>query len=239
MVTLTDTLIPYHFKHSFKHKLSSFHALINRAFNIPLSNKNKIKEINVIKQLAYSNGYPIKLIYKLLKKKKQNIEHFYFQNNKTEEIIIYKSVTYQSNFNQKMNNIFKDHNITLAEKTSGNLANLLCNYKPKTPLMNSNGVYKLICKDCEYSYIGETGRQLNIRIKEHQKINSTSQVAKHIKLKKHEIDLSKTIIIHKEDKYIKRTLWEAYEIQKALKNNEQILNIQEQMTFKPLFNTFI
>ena len=41
----------------------------------------------------------------------------------------------------------------------------------KDPLATSsrrNIVYKIACKDCEASYVGQTGRQLHTRISEHR-----------------------------------------------------------------------
>ena len=41
--------------------------------------------------------------------------------------------------------------------------------KDQRPLFNSAGVYKILCF-CGQVYIGETGRMVNLQIKEHQRV---------------------------------------------------------------------
>ena len=50
------------------------------------------------------------------------------------------------------------------------LNNIIKLVKDKTKTCdNVNVVYKINCKDCNASYVGQTGRRLNVRIKEHTK----------------------------------------------------------------------
>ena len=54
-------------------------------------------------------------------------------------------------------------------KSSGILRSVLTRVKTKTPeLMKKGVVYKIPCRECETSYIGETGRTLQKRITEHK-----------------------------------------------------------------------
>ena len=64
--TQTDHLIPYHSNHPQQHKMASFHCYINRLLNIPLSTEYYKKLINILKQLAYNNGYDPNLIHTLI-----------------------------------------------------------------------------------------------------------------------------------------------------------------------------
>ena len=47
--------------------------------------------------------------------------------------------------------------------------------KTKIPQPNQSGVYEINCEDCEAVYIGQTGRSLEKRLKEHRNsiINNT------------------------------------------------------------------
>ena len=47
----------------------------------------------------------------------------------------------------------------------------LTNYKSNDKIVNGNksGIYKIKCKDCEVSYIGQTSRNLETRYKKHMR----------------------------------------------------------------------
>lgn len=54
---------------------------------------------------------------------------------------------------------------------------------PTDHMANNNIVYKISCKECDASYIGQTKRKLNTRISEHKRnINQSdlSVVSRHI-----------------------------------------------------------
>jgi len=66
--------------------------------------------------------------------------------------------------------ILNKHNIRsiLIFKPSKKIGQILRNPKDQRPPLNSAGVYKIPCS-CRQVYIGETGRIVNLRIKEHQR----------------------------------------------------------------------
>ena len=67
-----------------------------------------------------------------------------------------------------INNFFKQHNTNVVYSTKNKLNNIIKSSKDKTKTCdNVNVVYKINCKDCSTSYVGRTGRRLNVRIKEH------------------------------------------------------------------------
>lgn len=49
-----------------------------------------------------------------------------------------------------------------------NLAEILMNNKEKNPNNSGSGIYQLKCEGCDAEYIGETGRGLHKRIKDHR-----------------------------------------------------------------------
>jgi len=72
-------------------------------------------------------------------------------------------------------------------------------------------VYKLCCKNCNISYIGQIKRRLNIRILEHKKdINKKpanhSVIIEHRLDFKHEFDWDNPKIIDKEKQYYRRLI---------------------------------
>ena len=54
-------------------------------------------------------------------------------------------------------------------KYNSKLSNLVTKNALKTKADNIPGVYKINCGGCDKLYIGETGRNLSIRVKEHKK----------------------------------------------------------------------
>jgi len=92
--------------------------------------------------------------------------------------------------------------------------------------MNKNVVYKLVCKDCDVAYVGQTKRKLNTRIAEYKKdIKKTSNhsvITKHRLEYDHEFDWKNPKILDIEKHYNKRLLSEMINI-KAQKNT---INLQ-------------
>ena len=61
------------------------------------------------------------------------------------------------------------HGTKWASKSCNTLRRILCNLKDKREAYENSGiVYEIKCLDCSASYVGETGRELKLKIKEHQ-----------------------------------------------------------------------
>ena len=102
-----------------------------------------------------------------------------------------------------MNRIMKKHNIVLSCKPSRTIKNQLQQVKDPIPASeNPNVVYKLPCEDCDKIYIGETGRSLQTRMKEHRdriaRRDNNSQVYQHITQlpNPHTISWNSAAVIH-------------------------------------------
>ena len=81
--------------------------------------------------------------------------------------------------------IFRKYNIKLAHKPTRTLKYELTHLKDKQPALNRAGlVYKLDCNECDAVYVGETGRQVKDRMREHQndivKGKQVSKVYNHV-----------------------------------------------------------
>ena len=71
-------------------------------------------------------------------------------------------------------------------------------------------VYQLTCHYCEVSYIGETGRALKQRLKEHQK--DSSPVGHNMGYNKHKVDSQNIRIIDRDSRCFQRGVREAIQI---------------------------
>jgi len=102
------------------------------------------------------------------------------------------------------------------------------------PLSKSNIIYKIFCKNCEATYVGQTKRQLKTRLKEHknnfkQDRSKHSVISEHIIKYNHSFDWDNTKIMDRESKYFKRIVSEMIHIkeQKAglnLNSDTELLN---------------
>jgi hypothetical protein len=100
----------------------------------------------------------------------------------------------------------------------------------------SVGVYRLPCKDCNLSYIGETGKSMRIRMKQHESNcrNSenrdiSSAVVVHHKLG-HSIDFENACVIYPESHMTKRKIAESFLIsqqqQQFMEGNKSSINLR-------------
>ena len=108
--------------------------------------------------------------------------------------------------------ILQPYNIRVAHKPITTLRRLLTNVKDKDkPEDRQGAVYKIKCRDCQASYIGETGRNLSTRLTEHKRATRNGDVNNHIAehhlQTKHQIDWdSATCITYSTDYHQRLTL---------------------------------
>ena len=95
--------------------------------------------------------------------------------------------------------------------------------KPKDPVQpdcRKGAVYKINCKDCSQSYIGQTGRSLSDRKKEHNRAVSRvnvddSALTEHVVNSGHEIDWCSAMILDTSRFFYPRHHLESWYIQKG------------------------
>ena len=111
--------------------------------------------------------------------------------------------------------------------------------KDPTPVEKRSGVvYEIPCKDCASSYIGQTGRQLGDRLKEHKSkapSRKPSAVSEHSFDAHHKIDWDRTKVLDKEDREYPRLVREALHIRK---NNPE-LNRDQGLELPSLYSALI
>lgn len=130
----------------------------------------------------------------------------------------------------------KKYDITIANKTNKTIGSLLINNKSKSNIENKNGVYKITCGDCDATYIGQTGRDLKTRFKEHTTNNNTSSaMGRHLFLENHKTTTKNLSLLHSIPKSYKLTLYEKYEITKHKQNKTNIINDITEFPEKHIF----
>ena len=96
-------------------------------------------------------------------------------------------------------------------KPYNTLRNRLVHPKDKVSNLEKTGVvYHIKCEECDATYVGETERRLQKRLKEHHR--SSSPVGHHIEYNKHSISEEKVSVLHQEPNWFKRGVAEAIHI---------------------------
>jgi len=89
--------------------------------------------------------------------------------------------TYFSPLVRKISNLFRQTDLKIALHATNTMQQQL---NAKQTHDNPSGIYELKCKTCNKVYVGQSGRAIGIRFKEHMRYirsnNSTSAYAAHI-----------------------------------------------------------
>jgi len=135
--------------------------------NMEISNeyylKVRIMEWAIICAMAKSNGFPEGIIHNLRKKltlKKQTLESTATESNQK-----WVPFTYFGPTVRRFTNLFKGSNIKIAFRTTNTIQKQLS--KNSHNQQNPNGIYSLKCNTCNKKYVGQSGRGIDTRYKEH------------------------------------------------------------------------
>ena len=124
----------------------------------------KQKEWKTIQHIAKNNNFPRCLLQKLNHQIQSKVNHIH--NEKKHKI--WTTFTYHSPKIRRITNLLKNTNVGIAFKATATLQQFLI---PTTQIQTlpheKSGIYKIICKTCHKSYVGQTNRNLNLRFREH------------------------------------------------------------------------
>ena len=130
--------------------------------SLPLDPDKKQKEWKTIQYIAKNNNFARCLLQKNIHQSKVNHIH----NEKKHKI--WTTFTKHSPKRRRITNLFKNTNIGIAFKATTTLQQFLI---PTTRIQTSSheksGIYKITCKTCHKSYVGQTNRNLNLGFREH------------------------------------------------------------------------
>ena len=111
--------------------------------------------------------------------------------------------------------ILQPYNIRVAHRPITTLRKLLTNVKDKDqPRDRQGAVYKIKCCDCQATYIGETGRNLNTRLTEHRGATRNgdinNNIAEHHLQTNHRIDWDSATCVTYNTNYYQRIVLESW-----------------------------
>ena len=160
--------------------------------------KKTTNSISLIYIYLNDNDYSKKSIDKITKKVRDN------RANNTSSSVpqssSYVSIPYIAGTSERLSRIFKKYDIQVAHQPSKKIKNELCHLKDRRRVHEKAGVvYKLDCRDCNATYIGETGRQVEERMTEHQRDitnrKQASKVFEHVRDTGHSFDFENVSVL--------------------------------------------
>jgi hypothetical protein len=238
--TSTDTTIHFTSNHPYEHKLAAFNHYINRMLTLPITKQHQLHEWKTIQTIARNNGFPSHIIHNLKKrienkKQKQQIQEPL--TPPTQHKKKWATFTYHSPLIRKVTNLFKHSNLRIALRTTNTTFQQLIE---KPGLNNPSGIYKLKCNTCNRAYIGQSGRAITVRHKEHLRYirtnNPNSAYALHILNNRHEYGTAEKTLeqLNPCQKSTRMNCWETLYIQLFHQHNA-LIDEQQVYDVNPLY----
>jgi len=229
--TFSGRVLSYLSQHPSSQKRGVLISMIDRVFLLS-DPKFHQRNFNFIIETFLTNGYPLKFIFDTIsirlknlfnkKTKKQN------QNNTIDaDQKGWFLIPFIPKLAEKFKNITNNLKTKMAFFSLHKLGRMIKAHKDALPIgHNKNVVYKLNCKNCDGSYVGQTKRRLNTRTAEHQKdikkASNHSVITKHRLEFDHDFDWDNPMILDKDKQYYRRSI--SVMIYIKLQNNA--LNLQ-------------
>ena len=206
----TDQYLDFELHHPVAHKQSAVRTLMCRAERLSSSAVSRVKEEKHMVEALQSNGYPKGFI------QKQTCRHADRASMQDSEIHAYLTLPYISGLSETIRQILSPLSIRVWFRLPRTLKQELVHPKDPVPVSERKGVvYSILCPS---TYIGQTGRSLEMRLQEHRwalkKGDVTAlAVAEHMFVAGHRVNLSKASVIDYHPHTQTRCLLESWRIQ--------------------------
>ena len=188
-------------------------TLAHRAETISSDRTHLNTERNHLNSVFLNCQYPEWAVKKGFQAKKTRVQH-----DEQDETKGYAAIPYVKGISEPISRILRTAGLKVAMKPHSTIRQLLGTPKDKDDTVDKAGVvYKITCNDCEATYIGQTGRHLRDRLKEHRKAVESgnthhSGVAEHAYKAHHNVDLDNITVLDQESNLQRRLVREALHI---------------------------
>ena len=235
--THTVRYLQYSSHHPVNQKVSVVRTLFSRAISITSTNEKKIEEFHQIAKTLKNNGFP---------SNKCSFKNYMQNHNfrKTEKLKLFTSILYVQGVSEPISRILTQVGIGVALKPHHTLSSLF--RKPKDVInfeQKCGLVYQISCRDCNAVYVGETGRSVRTRKREHADAVKTfntkkSALSQHVMDFDHRIDWDNVKILKSESHAYRRREAESFLInQKACSCN--VINRNDGANFPTVYSVFV
>lgn len=238
--THTDLYLNYKSNHHPRIKTGIIKCLTHRAQEV-CTPCHLPKELDHLKSVFSNNGYPSNTVNSVIKSMTTHssptsttqIQQSQPSTDKPKILVL----PFVDGLYRQIERICKPLDIQPVFTSRRTLRSVLMNVKQRPTENKMRGVvYKVDC-DCGYAYIGETGRTLNIRLKEHQRAvahaDEKNGIAVHANTyTKHTIQWDSAHVLDREEVWLKRRVKESLRIR-----DEQLsMNLDQGLILNPLWS---
>ncbi|XP_039311308.1 uncharacterized protein LOC120359073 [Solenopsis invicta] len=208
--TFTESYLNFLSGHPLSQKRGTIMGMVDRAFLLS-DPKFHSKNIELIVNTLLTNNYPVEFIFETINSRLKSLINKKTINQIDENTDIDTNnrapwflLPYIPSISEKFKTITKKLNVKLSFLSLNKLSRFIKVQKDVLPKnRKKNVVYKIMCKNCDASYVGQTGRKLKTRITEHRNhikwnTNSHSVITEHRLNFNHDFDWENIIILDNE-----------------------------------------
>ncbi|KAL6417184.1 hypothetical protein ACFW04_014613 [Cataglyphis niger] len=240
--TCSNRYINFYSNHLFKYKINTIFNLVDHAILLS-DDQFHGKNIDVVKQISLNNCFPThvinRYIYKRLNFLKHRVNSIPGNGESRTDKSFYIALPFVEGLSDDIGRMIKNIGFTVVYNIPKKLNSLIKRGKDGLP-SRTEVVYKINCKNCSASYIGQTKRHLSTRVKEHfnnikMHVSNLSVISKHKLEFNHDFDWSAPDILRNEKHLKKREIAEMIFIKKfdntinSQKDTENLNNIYDKL----------
>ena len=160
--THTDQMLNFNSNHPAEHKRSCVKTLFNRAKTHCSTNALRKAEEKHLFNMFQKNEYTRNFIRRCLNTRTRQPTE---ENGNNRGIVI----PYIKNVSEVIARLFRPYGISIVHKLSRTIRSIFKNHKPLCSREDRTQiVYRVNCLNCTQHYVGQTGRKLRTRMKEHR-----------------------------------------------------------------------
>ena len=239
--TSTDRYIHYSSHHQRRVLRGTLCSMRDRAHNL-CRDSSVDGELTHLTRIFESNGYPTSFVRRVLNQPPTRNNGSTCKTEEGEESkpkVLY--LPYIRGVSERIERGCRNLGVRTVFKSRNTLRQTLMNVKSRTPRECKRGaVYEIPCADCDSVYIGETGRSLKDRIKEHKyavnRGDMKNGVAAHAWYSQHQVDWSSAKVRTVEPFLWKRKVLEAIHIQREASTSNLDCGLQLNPIWTPILN---
>ena len=166
--THTDRYIPFHSHHHRRTITGVLRCMHNRAHRICDSTSRK-PELQHLQSVFQANGFPEDLVKKTLSRRPHPTPPLPSSEPTGKDPLGIMCLPYVQGLSEKLERVCTPLGVKAVFKPARTLRQTLMRVKTRIPEEKKRGVvYKVPCKECHQTYIGETKRTLKVRLSEHK-----------------------------------------------------------------------
>jgi len=236
--THTDRYLNFSSNHPLHHKISVIDSLVTRALRI-CDSENLNGELEHITLALTRNGYPKQMIDSRIdyhKYKPLSIPKISKENDMPKRLVL----PYTGRITMEIAHIVRNNTeLEVAFRPINKISTFLNNNRTKNK--DQIGVYKFPCNSCPSVYIGETGRNLPVRLAEHMRDirNNKDTSGPYIHIRdnpSHHFDVNDALLIDAEKRHHLRKFKESLYIAKSTSYN---CNLESGIYINPIWSATV